>query len=110
GAGPARPGVGGDDVENVAGNACLHHPGAEGMRAVEGSVEHDVDHGAPAVGREPGRRYHEIARSVVDEDLGGAAEAVGDLLRHAVHRLRVPDVEDPVGHLAACGRSADQLL
>ena len=96
-----RPRVGGDDVEDRPGvPGRVREAQREGARAVEGAVEDDVDHGAPAVGRHVDRVRDEIARRVVDQRVG-RAEPLGRAGEERLDLLGIADVAREVRTLPA---------
>ena len=90
-AGHARPGVGGDDVEDLAASA-FDHAASEIARAEEGTVEHDAEHAAPGARRESFRRAQKIAGGVVDQQVQGPT-ALAELERGAFDLGRLAHVE-----------------
>jgi hypothetical protein len=92
----AGPGVGRDDVQDRA-FAARDHLLAEVLRAVERAVEHDAEHGTPGVRRQALGGAHEIAGSVVDQEVD-LSVAPMDGFRRFTHELRLAHVEhDAVG-------------
>src|SRR5690606_14108151 len=96
------PGVGGQDVEDAAAPALPDPVPGHGPGAVEGPVQHDVDHGVPAVDGQFLGGTDEVAGGVVDQDVD-AAEPVQGRLDHVVHLLRVADIHGHYQGLAAPG-------
>ena len=95
-------GVGGDDVEDVAGFFGGDPFAAEDERAVECAGEDDADYGVEGVGREFFAAGDEIAGGVVDERVDGAEFFFGGG-DHAFNGCEVANVGDAVGGLRAFG-------
>lgn len=113
GAGTPRPHVVGQDRHDGPSGLAGDQMPSNGARTVEAAVEHDPDHGVPAIRRQIFGPRDEVAGGVVDENVHAAKPRHGGV-HHGVHLLRHTHIHLRCGHGVACRRqrrrSAREIL
>src|SRR5690606_24270135 len=103
GAGPTAHPEHGDDADDGSPEGRALQVLVGSVAAIESTVQVDVDHGAPAVGRQSGGRAIEIAGRIVDQDIE-CTKTIHRIVDGAFEFLVITYISTESGHVNALAR------